>query len=65
MTVKTFLTKFLHASSTIKEVVIYYKFGFKIILNPDALDYRVDGGEYNITIEHFSINGNRIVIYCI
>ena len=64
MTVKTFLGKFLHASSTIKEVVIYYKFGFKTILNPTELDYNIDGGEYNITIEHFSINGSKIVIYC-
>ena len=65
MTVKSFLGKFLHASSTIKEVLIYYKLGFKTVLNPAELDYRVEGGEYNITIEHFSINGNRIVIYCL
>ena len=65
MTVKSFLNKFLHASSTIKEVVIYYKFGYKTILNTAALDYSIDGGEYNITIKQFSINGNRIVIYCI
>lgn len=65
MTVKSFLEKFLHASSTIKEVVIYFRFGFKVNLDPAALDYRVDGGEYNITIKRFSINGNRIVIYCV
>lgn len=65
MTVKTFLEKFLHASSTIKEVVVYFNFGFKIVLNPAALDYNLDGGEYNITIKQFSINGNRIVIYCL
>ena len=65
MTVKSFLAKFLHASSTIKDVVIYYKFGFKTVLDIAALDFTIDNGEYNITIKQFSINGNRIVIYCI
>lgn len=65
MTVKSFLNTFLHASSTIEEVIIYYNFEFKTILNTATLDYSIDSEEYIITIGHFSINGNRIVIYCI
>lgn len=64
MTVKSFLNTFLHASSTIKEVIIYYKFKLKTILNTATLDYIIDSEEYNIAIDQFSINGNRIVIYC-
>ena len=65
MTAYQFLSRFLYASSTIKDVVIYDKFGYKIILHTSTLEDDFYREELNNTFEQFSINGNRIVIYCI
>ena len=64
MTVYTFLSSFLYASSTIKDVVIYDKFGYKVILHTSTLDDDIYHEELNNALDQFSINGDRIVIYC-
>ena len=64
MTAYQFLSSFLYASSTIKDVVIYDKFGYKTILHTSTLEDDIYQEELNNTYDQFSINGNRIVIYC-
>lgn len=69
MTVKSFLTKFLHASSTIKFVYLADQVGHELLLQANILtdpmnkeyDYRE---ELNSTVNSFQIINDRLVIYC-
>ena len=64
MKVKTFLNKFMFASSSIKYVFIYDTFGHAIILTDSMIkecDYRE---ELNSIIETFQVNNDRLIIYC-
>ena len=65
MKVKTFLNKFMIASSSIKFVFIYDTFGHEIILTASMFmskEYN-HREELNSTIETFQINNDRLVIY--
>lgn len=64
MTVKTLLETAMFDSNTIYDLVIYDKFGYKINLHPSSLEEIICREELNNTIDQFSVNGNRIVIYC-
>lgn len=64
MRVKTFLTSFLYASSTIKDVIIYDKFGYRVVLHTASLERNIHWDLLNNAIEQFSINGDRIFVYC-
>lgn len=64
MRLKTFLTKFLYASSTIKDVIIYDKFGHRVDLHTASLEGDIRWNLLNPAVEHFSIKGDRIFVYC-
>ena len=65
MTVKTLLETAMIESSTIYDLVIYDKFGYKINLHPSSLEEIIHREELNNTIDWFSVNGSKIVIYCL
>lgn len=64
MKAKTFLNKFMFASSSIKYVFIYDTVGHAIILASSTLKENSHREELNSTIETFQINNDRLVIYC-
>lgn len=64
MRLKTFLTMFLYASSTIKDVIIYDKFGYRAVLHTASLERSIHWYLLNNVVEQFSINGDRIFVYC-
>lgn len=64
MKAKTFLNKFMFASSSIKYVLIYDTVGHEIILASSTLKENSHREELNSTIETFQINNDRLVIYC-
>lgn len=64
MKVKTFLNKFMFASSSIKYLFLYDPAGHEIILSASTLKENSHREELNSTIETFQINNDRLVIYC-
>lgn len=64
MRLKTFLSMFLYASSTIKDVIIYDKFGYRDVLHTASLGRSIHWYLLNNVVEQFSINGDRIFVYC-
>ena len=64
MKVKSFLNKFVYASSSIKYVFLYSPAGHEIILSASTLKENDHREELNSSIETFKINNERIVIYC-